>query len=71
MSTQKQSTIREFPDSLAVRIWCFHCHSPDSISGWGTEIPQAVGHGQKKKKKVISNWKTIYEKDDICETMRT
>ena len=49
MSIQKQSTIREFPDSLVVRIWCFHCHGPDSISAWGTEIPQAVGHGQKKK----------------------
>ena len=49
MSIQKQSTIREFPDSLVVRIWCFHCHGPDSISAWGTEIPQAVGHGQKNK----------------------
>ena len=33
-----------------VRILGFHCHDPDSISGLGTEIPQAMGCGQKKKK---------------------
>ena len=25
----------------------FHCHSPGSIPGQGTEIPQAVQHSQK------------------------
>ena len=50
MSTQKQSTIREFSDSLVVRIWCSHCHGPDSISDQRTETTQAMGHGQKKKK---------------------
>ena len=29
----------------------FHCCGLGSIPGWGTEIPQAVRHGQKKKKK--------------------
>ena len=33
-----------------VRTWRFHCHGPGSIPGWGTKIPQATGHGQKKKK---------------------
>ena len=34
-----------------VRILGFHCHSLGSILGWRTEIPQAVRHGQGKKKK--------------------
>ena len=33
-----------------VRIWGIHCRDPGSILGWGTEILQAVQHGQKKKK---------------------
>ena len=34
--------IWEFPGSLVVRTWCFHCRGPGSIPGRGTEIPQAV-----------------------------
>ena len=34
-----------------VRILGFHCCGPGSISGWGTEIPQAIQCSQKEKKK--------------------
>ena len=40
----------EFPGSLAVMIWCFHCRDLGSILGQGTEIPQAAQRGQKKEK---------------------
>ena len=33
-----------------VRIPGFHCRGPGSIPSWGTEIPQAMWQGQKKKK---------------------
>ena len=42
---------REFPGGLVVRSLGFHRHGPGSIPGWGTEIPQATQHGQKKKKR--------------------
>lgn len=29
----------ELPGDLVVRIQCFHCYGPGSISGLGTEIP--------------------------------
>lgn len=32
----------ELPDSLAVRIWGFHCHGPSSVPGQRTEILQAT-----------------------------
>ena len=41
-------TIWEFPGGLVVRILGFNCHGPDSIPGWGTEIQQAMWHGQNK-----------------------
>ena len=41
----------EFPGGLMVRIPGFHCHGSSSVSGQGTEIPQAAWHDQKKKKK--------------------
>ena len=31
--------------------WCFHCGGPGSSPGWGTKIPQAMQHSQKKRKK--------------------
>ena len=34
-----------------VRILGFHCRGLGSIPGGGTEILQATGHSQKKKKK--------------------
>ena len=40
----------EFPGGLVVRIPGFHCHGLGSIPGWGTEIPQDMWCGQKKKK---------------------
>ena len=46
MQTEKQ---REFPGGLVVRIQCFHFCCPGSIPGWGTKIPHAAKHGQKKK----------------------
>lgn len=33
-----------------VRTPHFHCGGVGSISGWGTEIPQAAWGGQKRKK---------------------
>ena len=47
---------REFPGGLVVRILGFHCRGLGSVPGWGTEIPQATQHSQKKKrkKKVLS-----------------
>ena len=39
----------EFPGSLVVRIWHFHCHGPGSIPGQGTEIPQVEWLGQINK----------------------
>ena len=33
-----------------VRTPCFHCCGLGSIPGLGTEIPQAVWHGQKRKR---------------------
>ena len=38
---------QEFPGDPVVRILDFHCCAPDSIPGWGTEIPQTMQHGQK------------------------
>ena len=38
-----------FPGCLVLRIQCFHCCGPGSVSGWGTEIPQDTWHGQNKK----------------------
>ena len=32
-----------------VRIPGFHCCGLDSVPGWGTEIPQAMWCGQKKR----------------------
>ena len=45
---------REFPGGLVVRILGFHYCGPDSIPGQGTEILQAVWHGQTKKKQKIN-----------------
>lgn len=36
------------PSSLVVSIPGFHCSGPGSIPSWGTEIPQAMKHDQKK-----------------------
>ena len=41
--------LQEFPGGLVVRILGFHYHGPDSIPGWGIEIPEATQHGPKKK----------------------
>ena len=45
----KKSCLGEFPGGLVVRTQHFPCCGPGSIPGWGTKIPQAVWHGQKKK----------------------
>ena len=34
--------VREFPDGAVVRALWFHCESPGSIPGQGTEILQAA-----------------------------
>ena len=43
----------EFPGSLVVRIWGFHCHGPGSLPGWGTEIlaSHVALHNRKKTDK--------------------
>lgn len=41
--------VREFPGGLVISILGFHCHSPCSVPGWGTDILHC--HSQKKKKK--------------------
>ena len=41
----------ELPGCLVVKIKHFHCCSPGSIPGWGTEIMQATWCSQKGKKK--------------------
>ena len=40
---------RKFPSGSMVRAPHIHCWSPGSIPGWGTKIPQATWHSQKKK----------------------
>ena len=45
----------EFPGSPVVSTRCFQCQGPGWIPGQGTKIPQAMWHGQKKKKKKIHN----------------
>ena len=40
----------EFLGGLVSRIPGSHCRGPGSIPGRGTEIPQAVQRGKKKKK---------------------
>ena len=41
----------EFPGGLMLRILCFRCCGPDSVPGWGTEIPQAAQRSPPPKKK--------------------
>ena len=41
----------EFPGGPVVRTQCFDCRGPGSILGWGTKIPQAAPHTQKKNRK--------------------
>ena len=43
---------REFPGGPVVKPPHFHCHGPGSVPGQATEIPQAMCHSQKKKKKI-------------------
>ena len=42
--------MKEFSCGLMVRIPGDHCHGPNSVPGWGTEILQAVQHSEKKKR---------------------
>ena len=54
LSSRGDDTLEERRDllgGLVVRIWQFHCCGLGSVPGWETEIPKAVWHGQKKKKK--------------------
>ena len=45
--------MEEFPGDLVVRILGFHCCGLGSTPGGGTEIPQAISCGRKKKKEVL------------------
>ena len=46
----QKCTFREFPGGPVVRMWAFTAMGPGLIPGWGTKIPQAMHHSQKKKK---------------------
>ena len=39
----------EFHGDLVIRSPGFHRHGLGSVPGWGTDIPQATWHSQKKK----------------------
>ena len=41
----------DLPGSPVVKTPSFQCKGAGSIPGWGTKIPHATQHGQKKKKK--------------------
>ena len=43
--------MEEFPGDLVVRILGFHCCGLGSTPGGGTEIPQAILCGRKKKRR--------------------
>ena len=51
----EEAPVWGFYSDPVVRIRYFHCHAPGSIPGQGTEIPQLMQHGKKKKKKMLSN----------------
>ena len=47
----KRYTFGEFAGGPVVRTLCFTAKGVGSVPGWGTKIPQAMKHGQKKKKR--------------------
>lgn len=46
---------RKFHGGLVVRIWHCLCHGPTSVPVQGTELLQAVWHGQNKKEIILSD----------------
>ena len=46
--SQMFTILKELLGGPVVRTWCFHCQGPGLIFGWGTKIPQAIWHCQKK-----------------------
>ena len=48
-ANNKNKHNQDFPGGLVVGILGFHCCSPGSIPGWGTEILQATWWVQKNK----------------------
>lgn len=46
-----------------VKTWGVHCHGPGSTPGWETTIPQAMRHGQKKRRN--NHLKSELKKKDI------
>ena len=38
-----------FPGGPVVKTLCFHCRGTRSIPRWGTKIPHALWHSQKKR----------------------
>ena len=49
----KEQGFREFSGGPVVRTRCFPCSGLDLVPGWGTDIPQAVWCGQKKKNRSL------------------
>ena len=48
-----------------VRTRRFHCRSPGSIPSWGSNIPQAMRSGQKKKKRQKEEKSHLYSRDAL------
>lgn len=44
-----KSKVREFPGGPVLPTLHFHCKAPRFDPSWRTKVPQAEGHGQKKK----------------------
>lgn len=51
--------IPKFPYNPVVRTLHWHCSGLDSITDWGTKIPQALQHGQKKKSEMFQCFKKV------------
>ena len=59
----KKKKDRKFHGGPVVRTLLFHYHSPGSISGWVTKIPQATWCSQKMGKKEKNEKKERKRKD--------
>ena len=48
---KKEVKQKDIPGGLVVKTQHFHCWGPGSIPGRGTKVPEALLHGQKKRRK--------------------
>ena len=57
-----ENIFQEFPGGPVITTLCSHCRDLGSISGWGTNIPQALRlskREKKKRKKIYSTKKMV------------